>query len=99
MDLGKVVYFNFKEMVMALNNTVKSMRNLLEEIVADLSKAERGNKAAAQRVRVHTIQLEKTAKLYRKESISAEKKESKAKPSAKKAVAKKATAKMPKKKK
>ena len=90
---------------MALSNTVKSMRGLLEEIVADLSKADRGNKAAAQRVRVNTISLEKTAKLYRKESISAEKKEAKAKPAAKKAVgakkpaAKKATAKMPKKKK
>ncbi|MBM3199112.1 MAG: histone [Chlamydiae bacterium] len=84
---------------MALNNTVKSMKGLLEEITADLGKAERGNKAAAQRVRVNTIRLEKTAKLYRKESIAAEKKESKAKPAAKKPAAKKATAKMPKKKK
>lgn len=89
---------------MALNSTVKNMRGLLEEIVADLAKAERGNKAAAQRVRVNTIRLEKTAKLYRKESVHAEKKETKKKPvakkvAAKKPAAKKATAKMPKKKK
>jgi len=84
---------------MALSNTIKNIRGLLEEISTDLGKAERGNKAAAQRVRVNTICLEKTSKLYRKESVQAEKKESKAKPAAKKATLKKATAKNVKKKK
>lgn len=59
---------------MALSNTIKQMRDLLQNITSDLEKAENGNKAASQRVRTGTIRLEKTAKVYRKESISAEKK-------------------------
>ena len=83
---------------MAFKDTVKTMKDLLEEITTDLQKGENGNKAAAQRVRVYTIDLEKVAKLYRKESISAEKKMVK-KVAPKKATSKKATAKVPKKKK
>ena len=86
---------------MALKDTVKTMKELLAETMADLEKGEGGNKAAAQRVRVYTIDLEKVAKVYRKESIAAEKKVAK-KPAAKKAApkkgsGKKATAKVPKK--
>lgn len=85
---------------MALKETMNNMRKLLAAITADMEKAANGNKAASQRVRVHTIDLEKTAKLYRKESVAAEKKAGgKAKVSAKKPSAKKATAKVPKKKK
>lgn len=58
---------------MALNNTINTMNNLLCGISKDLEKATRGNKAASQRVRTGTVKLEKIAKLYRKESITAEK--------------------------
>lgn len=50
------------------------MRELLSDITLDLDKSENGNKAASQRVRTGTVKLEKLAKLYRKESISSEKK-------------------------
>ena len=59
---------------MSLKDTVAEMNDFLAEITADLEKAVNGNKAAAQRVRVNTIALEKTAKMYRKESVAAEKK-------------------------
>jgi DNA-binding protein H-NS len=82
---------------MGLKETTDHVRAILVELIKDLDKASRGNKAAAQRVRTKTIKLEKVAKAYRKESISAEKKEKGAKPkkatSAKKAPAKKAPAK------
>jgi DNA-binding protein H-NS len=58
---------------MALNETIKHMRELLAAISVDLEKAAGGNKAASQRVRTGTIRLEKIAKNYRKESIHAEK--------------------------
>ena len=58
---------------MALKDTIKHMRDLLDQITGDLPKAENGNKAASQRVRTGTVRLEKTAKKYRKESIVAEK--------------------------
>ena len=78
---------------MALKETTKHMRDLLHNITHDLQKAENGNKAASQRVRTGTVKLEKTAKLYRKESIKAEKQVKGTKKPAKKAVAKKAPAK------
>ena len=59
---------------MALNTTVKKVKELLDCITVDLEKAVGGNKAAAQRVRVATVKLEKAAKLYRKESVANEKK-------------------------
>ncbi len=55
---------------MALKDTIQQMRNLLNEIHIDLGKAEGGNRAAAQRVRVNTIRLEKLAKHYRKTSVA-----------------------------
>ena len=95
---------------MGLNETTKNMRELLAALSIDLEKAVGGNKAASQRVRTGTIRLEKTAKLYRKESISAERKggpkkaaKAKSKPPVKKAKAasqmKRATAKLPSKRK
>jgi hypothetical protein len=59
---------------MSLKDTYKQMRELLANITLDLEKSENGNKAASQRVRTGTVRLEKIAKLYRKESISSEKK-------------------------
>ncbi len=74
---------------MGLNDTIKRMRELLAGISVDLEKSVGGNKAASQRVRTGTIRLEKVAKNYRKESISAEKH------GGSKKQAKKATAKAP----
>lgn len=73
---------------MGLNDTIKRMRELLGGICVDLEKSVGGNKAASQRVRTGTIRLEKIAKNYRKESISAEKHGGSKKQTAKKAPAK-----------
>jgi hypothetical protein len=59
---------------MSLKDTFKQMRELLNNITQDLEKSENGNKAASQRVRTGTVRLEKIAKLFRKESITSEKK-------------------------
>ncbi len=77
---------------MALKTTVEKLKRMLLEISHDLEKADRGNKAAAQRVRTTTIQFAKTAKDYRKESIASggkKKKTTAKKKTAKKAVKKK----------
>jgi hypothetical protein len=58
---------------MSLNETVHHLNVLLVSITKDLSKVGRGNKAAAQRVRVGTIRLERIAKQFRKESVASEK--------------------------
>lgn len=58
---------------MCLKETIQEMHALLESVLKSLSKATNGNKAASQRVRTGTIKLEKLAKKYRKESVSAEK--------------------------
>jgi hypothetical protein len=73
---------------MALKDTYKHMRDLLSQITHDLEKADGGNKAASQRVRTGTVKLEKLAKLYRKESIKAEKATKGQKKPAKKSAAK-----------
>lgn len=75
---------------MALSSTVKKMRTLLAAITVDLEKAEK-NKAAAQRVRKHTLAFAKIAKEFRKESVAAGKKGATTKKAApkRKAVAKK----------
>lgn len=59
---------------MSINTTYKQLRELLSNVMSDLEKSENGNKAASQRVRTGTVKLEKLAKLFRKESISFEKK-------------------------
>lgn len=89
---------------MALKDTITTMKNLLTCISKDIEKANRGNKAASQRVRTSTIKLEKVAKLFRKESVAAGKKggkkAAKRAPAKKKAPAKRrATAKLVRRKK
>jgi len=46
------------------------LENILTGLAKDLSKVSRGNKAAAQRVRVGTLRLEKVGKQFRKESVA-----------------------------
>lgn len=58
---------------MALTDTMGKMEHLLNKLTKDLLKAEKGNKSAAQRVRVGTIRFEKIGKVFRKESVDAEK--------------------------
>jgi hypothetical protein len=83
---------------MALKDSVGMMHKYLECIVKDLKKAEKGNKAAAQRVRTCTIKFEKVAKKYRKESIACGKKCGKKKVVKKKVAKKKPVKKVMKKK-
>ncbi|MBS0615667.1 MAG: hypothetical protein JSR58_03840 [Verrucomicrobia bacterium] len=60
---------------MALKTTIAQLKKLLGDIQVNLDRADlKGNKSAAQRVRTGTIKLAKLAKLYRKESMMAEKK-------------------------
>jgi len=73
---------------MSLRDTVQQLGELLEVLTKDLAKANRGYKAAAQRVRTGTVKLEKLAKRYRKESMAAER-GGKKKSSAKKKTARK----------
>ncbi len=85
---------------MALKETTNALMKILEECCQNLQKSGTGNKAAAQRVRTGTIKLEKVAKLYRKESVAAERKTGGAKRPAKpKAAPAKKTVKKAKKKK
>ena len=58
---------------MALADITGKLENILTGLTKDLNKVGRGNKSAAQRVRVGTIKLEKIAKIFRKESVDAEK--------------------------
>lgn len=81
---------------MALKDTVKHLRDLLSTIQIDLEKADKGNKAASQRVRTGTVRLEKIAKGYRKESIKNEKATKGSRKPAKKAASAKPKAHAPK---
>lgn len=74
---------------MSIKETYNDLRDLLSHIASDLDKSENGNKAASQRVRTGTVKLEKVAKLFRKESIAAEKKTKGQKKPSKSANAKK----------
>lgn len=58
---------------MALSETINNLNHILELLSKDLPKVYRGNKSAAQRIRTGTVKLEKIAKLFRKESVWAEK--------------------------
>lgn len=58
---------------MALKETIFEMEQLLCELSRDLQKAAEGNHAAAQRVRTGSIKFTKISKVYRKESVAAEK--------------------------
>lgn len=73
---------------MGLKDTSAHMKKLLEEIMHDLEKALEGNKTASQRVRTNSIKFSKVAKMFRKESIAADKGVKAKKPAAKKAAAK-----------
>ncbi len=57
---------------MALSETMQQLQSILSRVVVDLGKVHKGNKSAAQRVRVGTIDLEKIGKRFRKESVVAE---------------------------
>jgi hypothetical protein len=78
---------------MAIKDTMKTMRSMLEHLLKDLTKVERGNKAAAQRVRTGSIKFAKKAKIFRKESVAAEKKGAFKKPVSKKKTTKRKPAK------
>lgn len=82
---------------MGLKETSSHLMKLLEECDKNLKKSASGNKAAAQRVRTGTIKIEKVAKVYRKESVAAERKAPK-RPAGKKTAGKKAGKKGKKKK-
>lgn len=58
---------------MSLSETMGKLEHILVCVAKDLGKVGRGNRAAAQRVRVSTIRLEKIGKQFRKESVAAEK--------------------------
>lgn len=60
---------------MSLTDSMQELGQLFHNLSKDLLKVQRGNKAAAQRIRVGTIKLERVAKLFRKESLTAEKKD------------------------
>lgn len=82
---------------MGLKETTNHLKKLMHEIAHDIEKAAEGNKTAAQRVRTNSIKFAKVAKVYRKESVAAEKgskgkstKKSSAKKAPVKKVAKKA---------
>jgi len=62
-------------MTMALKDTINTMKKIISCIGEDLDKSCNGNRAAAQRARTNSIKFAKCAKIYRKESIAAEKKE------------------------
>jgi hypothetical protein len=49
------------------------LNSVLTRVVYDLDKVHKGNRSAAQRVRVGTVDLEKIAKRFRKESVALEK--------------------------
>jgi hypothetical protein len=75
---------------MGLKETTNAMRQHLINLCHDLEKAAEGNRAAAQRVRTGSIKFAKTAKIYRKETVDAEKAGTKkGKKAAKKAARKK----------
>lgn len=58
---------------MVLRDTIHHMNQLLTDVSRDLGKVAQGNKTAAKRARTGSIKLAKIAKLFRKESIAAEK--------------------------
>lgn len=58
---------------MSFTETMGELHHLLTQLLKDLDKTARGNKTAAQRVRTGTIKLEKIGKIFRKESVLAEK--------------------------
>lgn len=76
---------------MALKDTMNQMGQLLGELSYNLKKAEKGNRAAAQRVRTGSIKFAKISKVFRKESVDAEKGPKKGKKTSKRASLKSAS--------
>lgn len=74
---------------MALKETIHQIKQLLAELIHDLEKAAEGNRAAAQRVRTGSVKFAKISKVYRKESVAAEKGSKKGKKVSKKPAVKK----------
>jgi hypothetical protein len=66
---------------MSLNQKTDLLVDLLETILVDVPKMEKGNKTAAQRIRTNTIKLSKISKEWRKLSLNSEKKKTKKKTS------------------
>ncbi len=58
---------------MAFKETAEQLQHFFAKLLQDLTKVQKGNKAAAQRVRVGTVSVAKLAKTFRKESIELEK--------------------------
>jgi hypothetical protein len=69
--MGNLIWKRLRALgeMMAFNDTMKKLEAVLTNVTKDLEKVKKGNKSAAQRVRVRTIELEKVAKDFRKESL------------------------------
>jgi hypothetical protein len=78
-----------KRIYMSLTQTTDLLVDLLETILIDVPKMEKGNKTAAQRIRTNTVKLSKVSKEWRKLSLHSEKKKTKKKTS--KRIARKKT--------
>lgn len=64
---------NDKEGVpMSLYDTADELEGIVVKMIADLREAKRGNRAAAQRVRVATIKIKKVGLQFRRESVDYE---------------------------
>ena len=72
MEYRRRIYI-LQEDRMSFLQTTERLVELLEEILQDVPKAFKGNKTAAQRVRTRTVKLSKLAKVWRKDSLEAEK--------------------------
>lgn len=65
--------------LMSLTATTEELEEILDDILRDLPKFQKGNKTASQRIRTATIRLSKVSKEWRKLSLASERKPSKAK--------------------
>lgn len=55
---------------MCLKDNMLLMQELMHAMVRDLEKTAKGNRAAAQRVRIATVHFARVAKEFRKESMA-----------------------------
>lgn len=69
---------------MSLAAATQDLEDIINDILKDIPKFQKGNKTAAQRVRTATIRLAKLSKEWRRLSLASEKKPVKAKRSSKK---------------
>ena len=54
-----------------MKDLIAEMTAMIDNILIDLEKSSRGFEAAAQRVRVNTIKLDKLSKKFREQSVKA----------------------------